>query len=415
MGHKVKVLHLVAGELSGGAARGAYSLHQAQLELGVDSTLINNSKATSAHEHVVSLVQFPWDKIKFSALGRLGNFPTYLYRSRQERIFNTGFSGVDFTKLPDYKRADIVHLHWINGLVAMRTLRNVSKPVVWTMRDMWPLTGGCHYSMDCDRYQLGCGYCPQLASNSNWDLTKLVVANKRASFPKKLQLVGISEWLSECARASMVFAGYPVQTITNNIDTKQFFPVSRELARQALGIPNDRKILLVGAQRVTDFYKGFDLFLNAAKHIARDDVHILSFGHDASKGLKGLGISFTDLGFLADTVSLRMAYSAADIFVAPYRMEAFGKTLAESLACGTPVVCFDATGTKDIVIHNRTGFKAEPFDPASLAGGINQLLKLSQDEMELLRVACRQHAVEKFDSRVVAAQYLDLYERLLER
>lgn len=411
----MRVLHLVAGELSAGAARGAYWLHRAQLQLGLDSTVVTSGGASDVREQVVSLVNSPWDKVKFSALGRLGNLPVSLYRSRQQRIFNTGFGGVDFTKLPEYQTADIVHLHWVNGLVAMRTLRKVNKPVVWTMRDMWPLTGGCHYSMDCDRYQHGCGRCPQLKSKSNWDLTKIVIANKRASFPRNLRVVGISEWLSECARSSRVFDGYPVQTITNNIDTQQFFPMPTQVARQALGIPNNKKIVLVGAQRVTDFYKGFDLFLSAVPLIRRDDVHIVSFGRDASEGLTGLGTSFTDLGFLADTVSLRLAYSTADVFVAPYRMEAFGKTLAESLACGTPVVCFDATGPKDIVVHEKTGYKAKAFEPVSLAAGIEQMLDLNRNESELIRVACREHAVEKFDSRVVALQYHDLYKRLLER
>ena len=77
------------------------------------------------------------------------------------------------------------------------------------------------------------------------------------------------------------------------------------------------------------------------------------------------------MGFLHDTISLRLAYSASDVFVAPSLMDAFGKTLAESMSCGTPAVCFDATGPKDIVDHKLNGYKAFPFDTSDLTAGIN--------------------------------------------
>jgi len=296
----------------------------------------------------------------------------------------------------------------------MQTLSKIDKPIVWTMRDMWPLTGGCHYAMDCEQYRTGCGKCPQLGSQSKYDLSRLVVSNKRRYLNKRMRLIGISEWLSSCAKDSFVFSGFKVDTIANNIDTNQFFPVNRTNAREILGLPSNKKIILVGANNITDFYKGYDLFVESIKSLDLSDIHIVIFGNTNMQVLEKLGAQHTSLGYLADTNSLRLAYSAADVFVAPSRMEAFGKTLVESMACGTPVVCFDATGPKDIVTHQITGYKAKPFDPADLAAGIRWVVDLQQDEFGQLCSQARQRATDVFGSHVAADQYKKLYLELLD-
>lgn len=409
----MKVLHLVAGNLSGGAARGAYWLHLAQCEIGVDSTLLVNGPNVLGDPTVISLADTTMQRVKLALLSRLGMLPILLYGTRQGFIFNTGFSGVDFTKYPAYRDADIIHLHWVNGLVAMRTLRKIDKPIVWTLRDMWPMTGGCHYAMDCDRYKVGCGHCPQLGSLRKWDLSWLVVANKRTSFPKQLHAVGISKWLSDCASMSRVFDSFHVETIANNIDTRQFYPISRDASREALGLPKDKKIVLLGAQNLNDFYKGFTLFTSALKGATMHDYHYLFFGKVDDRYLSRLGIEYSNFGFLSDIVALRLLYSAADVFVAPSRMEAFGKTLVEAMACGTPVVCFDAGGPADIVVHLVTGYKAEPFDTSDLARGIQWVLSRDPMEYGLLADQARERAKSLFDSRVIAQQYFNLYQRLI--
>lgn len=413
MTEKLKVLHLVAGELSGGAARGAYWLHQAQRVAGIDSILMTSARNDLGDSSVISLTKSFWQKLKFILISQLNGLLKLVYKDRKNLIFSTGFEGADFTKHPAYKSADIVHLHWINGLVSMRTLRKVDKPVVWTMRDMWPLTGGCHYAMECEKYRTGCGSCPQLGSQSKYDLSRLVVANKRKSLNNGMRLVGISEWLSSCAKDSYMFSGFKVDTIANNIDTNQFFPVDRKSAREILGLPSNKKIILVGATSITDFYKGYDLFIESINSLYLSDIHIAIFGNTNKQALEKIGIKYTSLGYLVDVISLRLAYAAADVFVAPSRMEAFGKTLIEAMACGTPVVCFDATGPKDIVTHKVTGYKAQPFDPADLAAGIKWVVDQPQDKYVQLCQQARQRAMDVFGSHVAVEQYKRLYFDLL--
>ncbi len=137
------------------------------------------------------------------------------------------------------------------------------------------------------------------------------------------------------------------------------------------------------------------------------------FGNSGQGVPESLGVPSTSLGFLSDAISLRLAYSAADVFVAPSRADAFGKTLVEAMSCGTPVVCFNATGPKDIVEHRISGYLAEPFSSADLAQGIQWVLDQPTEAYAELCRSARVRAQDCFDSRVIARAYLDLYREVL--
>ncbi len=134
----MKILHILAGNLTGGAARGAYWLHNGLVDLGIDSKILTNSKITFGDDRVISTNQTKRDKLfNFIRLQLDSNMQTF-YRNRKRVIFSTGFFGADFTKTKEYKEADIIHLHWINGgFVNIKDLSKVEKPIVWTIRDMW--------------------------------------------------------------------------------------------------------------------------------------------------------------------------------------------------------------------------------------------------------------------------------------
>jgi glycosyltransferase involved in cell wall biosynthesis len=409
----MNVLHLVAGRLDRGAARGAYWLHRALVEIGVDSTILTNSRDDLGDDTVISANRSVFSRASFGLRYKASRLPIEAYRHRQAVAFSTGLDGIDMTRHPAYGAADLVHLHWINSLVSVRSLGKVAKPVVWTLRDMWPFTGGCHHAMDCERYTDECGRCPQLDSHRERDLSRFVLRHKQASVPANLRVVGISRWISERASRSALFRQCDISTISNNVDTELFHPIDRQTARQALGLDDERKLVLIGALDISSIYKGFDLFLQALDELRGENVRIVTFGRSGSAVPESLGFPVTELGLLADAVSLRLAYSAADVFVAPSRAEAFGKTLAEAMACGTPVVCFDATGPKDIVEHEQDGYKAAPFEPADLARGIRWVLGQDNEGYVRLCRKARERAVRLFDSRVIARQYETIYREML--
>ncbi len=407
----MKIVHVVSGDLGGGAARGAYWLHKGLRELGVDSIILTNAEDTWGDKSIYSIAVSKKEKILNFFRGESDSLIQTPYWKRKKLIFSTGLCGFDFRNLKVFKEAEIIHLHWINhGLTNIRHLKKIKKPIVWTMRDMWPMTGGCHYALTCDHYIYGCGKCPQLNSRLEYDLSRLIFKRKQHYIPPNTKLVGISRWLSDCARKSALFHDYDIRTIHNNINTRKFFPVPKPIARQMVGLPLEKPVLLVGAQHVNDFYKGFDIYLRAIPKLDSKPL-LLFFGNLSDALIEPFKLDFMNLGFLHDTISLRLAYSAADLFVAPSRMDAFGKTLAEAMACGTPVVCFDATGPGDIVDHMKNGYKATPFEPEDLARGIEWVL--GHPEPEVLSRNAREKVLRNFDHLVVAMKHIELYREIL--
>lgn len=408
----MNILHIVAGELSGGAARGAYWLHGGLKELNINSKIFTNSKVTLDDDMVVTTNNSNKAKAINIIRGQLDNILPLFYKNRQKIIFSSGFFGINFTKTKEYEDADIIHLHWINGgFVNIKHLSKIKKPIVWTIRDMWPMTGGCHYSMECDKYKKGCGNCVQLNSKSKNDLSAFILNRKKKYFPKDMKIVGISNWLSSEARKSELFKDFDVRTISNNIDTKEFFPIEKDTAREVLGIKTKKKIILLGSTSLGDFYKGFDKYLKAIKLLEKDKYFLCFFGNVEKNIVDNLGFDYKSFGYLNDNTTLRLVYSCANIFVAPSLMDAFGKTIAEAMSCGTPAVCFDASGPKDIVTHKIDGYKVKTFNSDALAHGMEWVLN-NENYNELCQKA-REKVLREFDSIVVAKRYVELYKEVL--
>lgn len=408
----MKILHIVAGDLNGGAARGAYWLHLGLKKLGVESQLYSNSKTVLGFEDVITTSITNKDKIVSLFRGNLDKFFLFFYSKRKKRLFSTGFFGFDLTKTQEYKDADILHLHWINnGFIKIKSLKKIKKPIVWTVRDMWPMTGGCHYSMNCENFKKGCGCCEQLSSKKKHDLSKIVLNRKKKYVPKHTKIVGVSNWVSNSAKESELFKNFDIRTIHNGINTTEFFPIDKKIAKTIFNITTKKKIILLGAQNLLDFHKGFGEFLKAVELLDREKYFLCFFGHVNLSQISNLGFEYCSFGYFHDNLSLRLAYSCADVFVAPSTMEAFGKTLVESMACGTPVACFDKTGASDLIEHKIDGYRAKPFDTKDLATGIKYLVN-KKDEIGFSEKV-RQKIVFKYDIKVIAVEYIKIYQEIL--
>lgn len=410
----MKVVHLVNGSLSGGAARGAYWLHKGLLAQGVDSKILLNYHKNSGDQSVVCLQVSQYDRVKSFLYSYLDKLLPRLYPQFANKIYSTGLVGKSLSRHPLVVEADIIHLHWVNhGYVSLSELAKFNKPIVWTVRDMWPITGGCHYSMGCERYKSGCGNCPQLGGGGK-DLSYFLKRKKERLYKSvDIDFVGIGSWIYKEAKSSLPLPENRFHLIGNTIDSDAFSPINKKNARKILATGN-RKTVLVGANNSQDFYKGGQDFYGAIDRLlkVRDDLdfQVLVFGEYNSM-FDSLGCDVVQLGYLSDVFSLRLAYSAADVFVAPSHMETFGKTIAESLACGTPVVAYNATGPKDIVLDGVSGFLAAPYSVASLSESILKVLDLSDSELDAFGVAGREWVVDKFSPSATAAKYAQLYEK----
>lgn len=408
----MKIIHVSTNDISGGAARAAYRLHTGLRKVGVDSWVIVQSKK-SDNDFVIG----PRNKFeKGMSLLRPeieSLFPKFFLKYPESQ-FNCGvLPGRKLINKINNAAPDIVHLHWIcGGLLKLEQLKQIRAPIVWTLHDMWPFTGGCHYDEECGRYVDNCGKCPTLNSSQNYDLSRRVHNRKLKAWADiNFTVISPSHWLADCAQKSRVFGDRKVRVIPNGIDLSLYKPIDKKIAKQILSIPNDKSLLLFGAVNADgDKRKGFDYLYSAIQLLLKDSgqqIILAIFGATKTHASPDFGVPTYYLGKLYDEISLNVIYSAADVFIAPSLQDNLPNTVIEALACGTPCVAFNIGGMPDMIDHQINGYLAQPFDADELTLGVKWVI--GNADKHRLSENARNKAEACFDLDVAASRYQDLY------
>lgn len=412
----MKILIINTHDIQGGAARAAYRLHQSLLDAGVKSQMLVQSKTSVDNTIIGRVNKTKAQKVIGIIRPTLDAVPLKFYKNKTDTLFSPEwlpFSGiVDAIEAID---PDVVHLHWIcGGMIQIEDLGRIKKPIVWSLHDMWAFTGGCHYDEECGKYKFGCCSCPVLGSKKEKDLSRYIFTRKQKIFEKmdNLTIVGLSNWLADCAGQSFLFANKQVVNLPNPIDTTRFLPIDKLQARMALKLPTNKKLVLYGAMSATsDPRKGYLELVKALRTLPNNnDIELLVFGSSQPENVPEYGFASHFLGHLDDE-SLRLLYCAADVMVVPSIQENLSNAIMESLACGTPVVAFDIGGNRDLIEHKHNGYLSEPFNPDDLVRGI--LWVLNSPQYTQISQNAREKVLKCFDSKVVAKQYIDLYKSIL--
>lgn len=414
----MKILIVNSSDISGGAARAAYRLKHALSKANVTVQMLVQSKDSDDKDVLVvrgSRLRSILNRLR-PALDAL---PKVIYKNRSKSLFSSNWlSSRHLVNTINLLSPDLVHLHWINnGMLSIGDIEKIQAPVVISMHDMWLFTGGCHYSGKCAGYKSQCGHCPVLGTSKRIDLSWIVWKRKKHSLARRkgLHVIGVSRWLCDEAMASSLFINKNIQThyMPNLIDTEVFAPVDKDFARKILGLPREKKLIIFGAISATkDLRKGFEGLIEALKQIRTSNVEIIVFGASGADGQDATSQVCHYMGKLNDDISLRLAYSAADVMVVPSSQEAFGQTAVEAMACGTPVVAFGATGLLDIVDHLENGFLAEPYMTHSLAEGIDFIL--NSPDYPRMSTSARLKVLGSFDSKKVVQSYIGLYKHIID-
>ena len=325
-------------------------------------------------------------------------------------------SGIDITRSKAFRKADIIHLHWINqGFISLRGLEKIvasGKPIVWTMHDMWPFTGVCHHADNCTRYNAECHDCPLLPKRGFNDLARDVFDRKAAALEKAdVTFVGCSKWLAGLCSKSRIAEGHKVVSIPNPIDTSSYAPADKAAVRSRLGLPQDKKLILFCSVKTTDIRKGMKYFqdcCNILRENSADEIEVLILGKNSELLGSTLALPSHALGYVGGGGSLADFYNAADVFVTPSLQENLPNTIMEALSCGVPCVGFDIGGIPEMIDHLKNGYVARYKSAEDLARGISWVL----DEADYSTLCCnaREKAVESYSEAVVARQYIELFK-----
>jgi len=389
------VTHLVATS-DGGAGRAAQRIHRA----------LQQQSTVESH--------FYEDQPQKLSLGRLTYVLNHIpilpakFRGGVSHKFTPAFVPRTFDMQPE---SDLYHLHWVAGMISPKTLARIEKPVVWTLHDMWPLTGGCHYTGGCQKFTDVCKSCPAIGSSKDMDYANRQFSSFQEAFNEtSIKFVAPSTWMADQAEQTAI-GDVDTTVIPNCLDVTHFTPREQRSARRELGLPVEEEIILTGGVKLSDNRrKGGDLLQRALRtfgeNYGADSATVIQFGDGK---LSDQPLDVIELGWVSDG-DLPTVYAAADVMAVPSRYESFGQTASEALACGTPVVAFETSGLKDVVADGKTGTLVEKFDTATFAEALHKLL-LCEDTQEYGERA-RERAVNAWAPSVVAEAYRELYAQM---
>ena len=396
----MNVLHVATSFERGGAANSLRLLHRALREAGHGSRVLVG-RPTEAREGVEALPSIPlWARAPYHGLNLLG----------------LNYAGLPTTwriaAHPWFGWADVVHYHNLHGgyfnYLALPSL-TARKPSVWTLRDMWGLTGHCAHSFECERWRTGCGKCPHPKTDPpiRRDATRWEWKLKRRTYAQtKLLATAPSRWLAELARES-ILGSRPVRQVHNAVDTDLYRPRDQARLRRELGWPADAAILLFAAESLGNPFKDYRLLLEALGGLAaerREGLVLAALGEGGKDVIEG--IRTLPLGYCGDEETMAAYYAAADFLAYPTKADNQPRVLLEALSSGCPCVATDVGGVSELVARGETGYLAKAGDATDFRRGIEKLLDDPAGRLRMgengRRLAAERHGLARHVSEFLA-------------
>lgn len=415
----MRVLIVNTSENTGGAAIAARRLMCALNNNGESVRMLVRDKSTDNHD-VIALGlwwlqrwRFLWER-----------FRIYVYcKFTRKHLFDIDIAtmGADITSRREFREADIIHLHWINqGMLSLGDIRKIlcsGKPVVWTMHDIWPATALCHITHGCNKFRSRCQQCKYVPYGTADLARKTWKRKQRMLKGHNIHFVACSKWLAGEARRSALLAEHTILSIPNPIETDVFCARPKTEARDRIGLPRDKHIILFVSQRVTNNFKGMAYLQEACRKLVslypdmKDNTCVAILGGHADDVAADIPFKAYPLGYTSDTDRIVDVYSSCDVFVLPSLSENLPNTIMEAMSCSVPCIGFNVGGIPEMISHYKNGYVARYCDSDDLAAGIRWVL--FDAEYERLAENARHKVVYDYSQKNVAMKYVEVYNHAL--
>lgn len=416
----MKVLHVSFG---GGIFD---QIHLELLEKGIDSQILTLYKIAHKVERAKIFAPSSLSQKKHHCQEAIENFAqTNIYKIQKELDFSYGYVGYNISRNEQVQSADIIHLNWTTrnwlSIANIGQLLRLQKPVVWTLHDVWALTGGCHVLLNgCDKWEHTCGNCPFI-QDGRWkkDISYLIMKRKKHFFKNSnLIIVAPSTWMMNKVQKSPLFANSKIYHIPNTLQDEAAKIYNDTEVESGLSYfkGNEISVLFGTAGAFQRSYKGFHYVKESLYHIREsfpelaEKLVIHTFGSNEAADNIFPGYKVINWGIL-NGIHLFYLYNLADIYLYPSMADNLPSTVMESLVCGTPVVCFNTGGIADMVKHKENGFVAEQGNIDHFINGILWVLANNQDN--ILGRHGSKFISENFNRQKVTKEHIQMYKDLL--
>ena len=407
----MRITHVAATRNSESSA--AWRILAAQREAGLEASALvhinsKNMPNTEVFPDRGVLKNYKSTAIKNSAIRKL----TRLKNTKLPWSYSY-FSGSNFENILHFN-PDVINIHWIPSVLDLSKIHKIHKPIVITLHDVWPLTGGCHCNLNCGNWKSGCLNCPQ---NSKLEIYKLSAGYnwkvKYESFKKinNLSVVAPSNWIGTMARESPLFEDRIVSVIPNCADSNIFFPKEKLSCKRDLGIPDEKfSLLYVVSGNVNQYHKGIDLLKSVLmdEKISVSNFQLLVVGQSQNDFEDIQGVKIKYLGEIKSQEQMNLIYNASDLMISTSRQDNLPNTLVEASLCGLPIVAFDIGGISDIVQVNFNGRLVAMGEIEEMARVIFEMSQTVFNSEELSA-----SALKRFSFENCARNYLNHYLKIV--
>lgn len=442
----MNILQVSTSDISGGAEKIAYDLYRSYQIKGYKSFLSVGTK-TSEEPNIVLIPNDrykPWKNLWFQIADQLipdtettikekffRRFLKYVLGQPQRFIKQRlGYEYFDFKGTQDILdiipvKPDILHCHNLHGdYFDLRMLPKFSQeiPVILTLHDAWLLSGHCAHSFDCDRWQTGCGNCPDLAipPEFKWDNTAYNWQRKQQIYQRsKLYIATPSQWLMDKVKKSILnTAIIESRVIPNGVDLSIFCSSDQTKARKELNIPANAKVILFTANGIRkNYWKDYQMMQTSVALIAErlpdENILFIALGEESlSLQIGKATIKFVP--YVKDPHIVARYYQSADVYIHAARADTFPNVILEALACGTPVVGTTVGGIPEQIEDGKTGFLVPIGDSLAMAHSVQKLIENASLRKQISEQATRT-ANQKFSLERMVVDYLDWYQQILSK
>jgi glycosyltransferase involved in cell wall biosynthesis len=411
----LKITHLSHTDKIGGATNFALRIIESGNSIGQENIfLVSSRQGRLDNTFVVSqfgnkYYNFFRAKLSQSLDLKIGK----LEKTQNSILKSTNFFGCINAKKLNQLDSDIVHFHFMNGgLISIREIGKIKKPILWTLPDMWAVLGTEHYltESDINRLELGYRKSNRNESDKGLDLSRIIWNLKIKNF-SNLNLVAPSQWLANQIEKSPIFKNKIIEVIPPPIDTQMFKPTNRNEYRNRLGL--DRKNFVIGFLGGLEIRKGWNLVHELILDGRKNESWKFILGGVGQSKYPELPNNVVKVGKIKDHVDLLDFYSSLDVLLVPSFQEAYGLVAQEAQSCGVPVIVFSNTGCADIVSDSITGFIVTKRSSLELAKALSNLQHSSEEKQKEMKINARKKAENLWNYNTIAERYKDKYEQII--
>ena len=410
MGDELKITHIAATRNSESSA--AWRILSAQRRAGmnaealvhVNSKNVPNTKTLlelSNGRRYQAAARFNAGIRKFTSLNK-NNLPwSYSF-----------FAAGNFKDLLLHE-SDIYNIHWIPSVLELSSLQLLKKPLVLTLHDVWPLTGGCHCNLDCEKWENGCSKCPQNSIPEVFSLSAAHNWKKKEKYFQaidNLSIVAPSNWMADMAKRSPLFRNRIISTIPNCVDKGVFFPQDKMRAKKEIGISKSKySLLFVVSGDIEQHHKGIDLLQKVLNDevINKEKFELIIVGDNHKSDLKFQEFTTRYLGSIDSQEKMNKIFNAADLIISTSRQDNLPNTLIEASFCGLPIISFNIGGISDIVQDGKNGRLIPAYDTSAMARVIVEMSSL-----QIIKSEVSEKAIRDFDFDKCAKSYNKHYQEI---